>query len=218
MSEKFQNIKAEIILYIKNNKTQSIKAAILVILFIIAACLFFAGGSEDDSDAIIVDDSGQETVSQEVQPEALSDIYVDVGGAVNMPGVVSLPAGSRVFEAISAVGGVSRDGDTSTLNLASILSDGDKIYISRIGEITDTSQSQGSFSSSTKSNAKPDKINLNRATSEQLQLLNGVGPAMAERIIEYRNSAGMFKTTKELMNVSGIGEKTFTKLEPNIEI
>ena len=218
MSEKLQNIKEKIILYIKKNKTQAIKAAILVILFIIAACLFFAGGSDDNSDTIMVDESMQGDAFEETELEAPSDIYVDVGGAVNMPGVVSLPAGSRVFEAISAVGGVSKEGDTSNLNLASILSDGDKLYISKIDEINETPQSEGSFYSSTTSNTKPGKVNLNRATSEQLQLLQGVGPAMAQRIIEYRNNAGMFKATKELMNVSGIGEKTFKKLEPNIEI
>lgn len=218
MSEKFQAMKEEVIFYLKNNKTQAVKAAILAILFVIAAFLFFVGN--DDEAGVVITDDGDHTITAEeaAANEPEPDIYIDVGGAVNMPGVVSLPAGSRVFEAISAVGGVTKEGDTSSLNLAAILSDGDKIYIPTIGAGEQFPQSEGSFFSGISAGMNSGKINLNRASSEQLQLLQGVGPAMAERIIEYRNNVGIFKTTKELMNVSGIGEKTFKKLEDRIEV
>ncbi len=220
MSEKIEKIKYDIALYCKNNKTQCAKAATLFVLIAVAVCLFFAGGDEEAD--LAVEDAGKtDTVVSENESEKAVDesIYVDVGGSVNMPGVVRLPHGSRVFEAISSAGGVKEGGDTSSLNLASVLSDGDKIYVPNAADANGSVQvNESSFFVNDATQTSSGKVNLNRATAAQLQTLSGIGPATAAKIISYRTEVGPFKTIKELMNVSGIGEKTFQKLEKSLEV
>lgn len=220
MSEKMREFKENVILYFQNNKIQCAKAAILFVLIVIAVCLFFAGGEAEDALAIEDADRTDTAVSEhDTDATTSKTIYVDVGGSVNMPGVVILPQGSRVFEAISSAGGVKADGDTSALNLAAVLSDGDKLYVPNTAEANGTGSGSGnSFFVNSVAQASAGKVNLNRATAEQLQSLSGIGPATAAKIIAYRTEVGPFKTIKELMNVSGIGEKTFQKLEKSLEI
>lgn len=220
MSEKIESIKGDIALYCKNNKAQCAKAATLFVLITVAVCLFFAGGEEEAD--LAIGDAGQSEaiVSESEAGTAVSEtIYVDVGGSVNMPGVVLLPYGSRVFEAISSAGGVKGGGDTSALNLAAVLSDGDKIYVPNAADANgNDTGSGGSFFVTGTAQMSTGKVNLNRATAAQLQTLSGIGPATAAKIIAYRTEVGPFKTIKELMNVSGIGEKTFQKLEKSLEV
>jgi competence protein ComEA len=174
-----------------------------------------AGGSGE------VGTSGQAT-DGEIAPAGSSDIYVDVSGAVTKPCVVCLPAGSRVFDAIEAAGGLAEIADTRTINQAAVLNDGEKVYVPTEDEVeagtvpvnntgeaaADTGAGTTGGGSGAVSNGK---LNINKATAEELQQLSGIGPALSQRIIDYRESHGAFGKIEDIKNVSGIGEKTFEK-------
>lgn len=204
--------------FLLSNKTLLIKAAVIAIGIIVCFFVFVLGGSKDSSSDIpaeIVSESSEEGAAGE-ETEEQSKIIVDVGGAVKMPQVVELAADSRVADAISAAGGLLNTADTAGINQAAFLSDGEKVYIPEKGEISSDTGLSGTGSGSLSSAAS--KININTATSEELQTLNGVGPATAEKILAYRNSNGAFKRIEDLKNVDGIGDKTFEKLKEQIMV
>lgn len=160
------------------------------------------------------DQENDSEVSEEISE---LQIVIDVAGEVVKPSVYLLPEGTRIFQAIEAAGGLGPKADTSNVNLAAILYDGSKLYIPKKNEkvnVVQTSSNQGSFDIS----AEPGKVNINTADSTELQKLSGVGPATAEKILAYRRDYGRFNKIEDLMNVSGIGEKTFAKLKSQISI
>lgn len=121
-------------------------------------------------------------------------IYVHVGGAVGRPGLYKLPDGARVNDAIRAAGGVNADADLDALNLASKLKDGDKVLVPKRGE--SVASADGGSSA---------RVNINTATVDQLDTLPGIGPALAQRIIAYREKHGGFRKLDDLEKVPGIG-------------
>lgn len=139
-------------------------------------------------------------------PPTEQPVTVHVVGAVNTPGVLTLPQGSRVAEAIASAGGTTPSADLSQLNLARILSDGEQVRVPVAGEaVQPEPQASGA--------ATPGApVNLNTATREQLETLPRVGPAMAQRIIDYRTEHKGFRSVDELRNVTGVGDKTFEAL------
>ena len=157
---------------------------------------------------------GEEGDAPEKPPpseEAVKDVViVHVDGAVGAPGVYELKAGARVGEAVDAAGGLADDADTSTLNLAAEVADGEKVYVPHEGE---PAPAEGDGSASGGS-ASP--VNINTAGVEELDELPGVGEATARAIVEDRETNGPFSTPEDLMRVSGIGEKKFAKLEGSI--
>jgi competence protein ComEA len=170
--------------------------------------------------------------SSTAQPE----IVVHVMGAVKSPGVYHLSTDARVHEAIEKAGGGTDQADIHSLNLAATIRDGEQIDVPEIRQIPDMKQNtpvsnaaqeytiptstdlsatpQPSMRGSTPSDAS--RININTATSQELQTLRGIGPAMARRIIEYRQTSGGFSTVDDLTNVKGIGEKTLEKIRASI--
>lgn len=136
-------------------------------------------------------------------------IQVHVAGEVNKPGVYKLDEGSRIMDAVNAAGGFTDKADKNSLNLAKTLEDGVQIMINSIDSALQNTTTQGS----TQNNGK---ININLADLSQLQTLNGVGPATAQKIIDYRNANGKFKTIEDIKKVSGIGEKTYEKFKDQI--
>ena len=165
-----------------------------------------------------------------------SEIAVHVTGAVRSPGVYYLSTNARVHEAIEKAGGGTDQADVHSLNLAAKIRDGEQIDVPMIRQIPDVKQDSPSSSAaqeytiptSTDLSATPQpsvrgstpsdasRININTATSQELQTLRGIGPAMARRIIEYRQTSGGFSTVDDLTNVKGIGEKTLEKIRANI--
>lgn len=153
-------------------------------------------------------------------------IFVDIGGAVKTPMLAELPDGSRVDDAIEAAGGLRKEADMTNVNRAEFLVDGQKVFIPSYaldedGNVIESSAAGDSASGSGTSSGAgavdfSGKVNINTADSTQLQTLNGVGPATAQKIIDYRDSSGRFTTIEDLKNVSGIGDKTFEKLKDNI--
>lgn len=149
------------------------------------------------------EETASETVEEEPQEEPVT-LVVHVDGMVGTPGVYELTEGARVSDAVTAAGGLAEGADTSSLNLAAPLADGEKVYVPAEGEEATTS-SEGASSGGL--------VNLNSAGVEQLDELPGVGEATARAIIEDREANGPFTTPEDLMRVSGIGEKKFAKLE-----
>jgi competence protein ComEA len=135
-----------------------------------------------------------------------------IDGEVNNPGVYSAQMGFRIDEAIEIAGGLTDQADVANLNLASKISDEDKIYIPQFGE--EISQPNNSGSASTFS----ERININSATIEELCELSGIGESKAKDIISYRNENGKFLNIHDLLNVPGIGQAIFDKIEPSITI
>lgn len=143
-------------------------------------------------------------------------LIVDVRGAVNKPGVYTLTVGSRVQDALVAAGDVLSNADTRALNLARKLNDGEQIYVPLVGEATvapPTAAAKSSAARTPTAKASTGKINVNTATLEELDTLPGIGPAIAQRIIDYRTQNGDFKKIDNLKNVRGIGDALFNQIK-----
>ena len=138
------------------------------------------------------------------------EIFVDVTGAVNKPGVYTLTGKSRVIDAIKAAGDSAPGADLSTINLARVLTDGEQIYVDS------TVVNSSGARVSKKVHSGP--ININRATAHQLDALDGIGPVIAKRIIEYRKLNGSFLTIDDLQKVSGIGAAKFAQIKAKVRI
>lgn len=140
-------------------------------------------------------------------PSTATEVVVHVTGAVARPGLVTLPAGARVADAIAAAGGTIEGAAPDLINLARAIVDGEQIHVPREGE--DVSQ----VPTATVGGVLADgRVELNRATALDLQTLPGVGPVLAARIIAHRDANGPFTSPGDLRQVSGIGEKTFQSM------
>lgn len=149
-----------------------------------------------------------ETTGPEVEPEP-ELITVHLAGAVVNPGVYHLPTGSRVYELLDLAGGFSDEADRDFLNQARPLMDGEQIFVLKHEENATVSSSAAGSSA---------KININSASAAELTSLPGIGEVRASQIIAHRDKHGLFTDIKELMDVSGIGEKTFENIAELITI
>lgn len=152
--------------------------------------------------------------------EPKEELVVYVCGAVNEPGIYTLPEDSRLYEVIALAGGFSAKADPAYHNLAREISDGERIYILSYEE-TDaltTAELVGGELGAGIPQEQSFLINLNTATAEQLTSLPGIGDAKAVNILEYRKQVGQFKDIEEIMNVSGIGEAMFEKIKDKITV
>ena len=151
-------------------------------------------------------------------------IMVDISGEIITPGVVKLPEGSRIIDAITAAGGKTEDADLSKVNLAYILDDGVQLYIPRYNEklekeIVQTEPGVGIIQEGINTTSKKDsKVNINTANKEKLATLPGIGEGTAEKIIEYRSKTGKFKAIDEIKKIPGIGDSKFKSLKDKITI
>lgn len=183
-------------------------ASILVILLIFIAKIYI-DNEKSKSENIDSSENLNEvlTLSQDIktQDENMT-IYVHVCGRVKNPGLISLPANSRVIDAVNAAGGMYDDADIDNINLAKKLNDEDKIYIPVFGENTDSE-----YISENK------KININTADMQMLTSLPGVGEKTAKKIIDYRTK-NQFKNIEDIKSVSGFGEKKFNEIKELITV
>ena len=162
-------------------------------------------------------------------PPTPPPLVVYISGAVMQPGVYPLPQGSRVTDALEAAGGLSSEADDRDLNLATLLNDGEHLAIPTqapspaLGAAVFTPDSSEPPSRrpllvSTPAATLPDLININTATLEELDSLPDIGPAIAQRIIDYRKAHGDFIDIEDIMDVSGIGPATFEKIKDRITV
>ncbi len=152
------------------------------------------------------------------QEEINRTVTVYITGAVKNPGVFTFPEGSRIVDAVNKAG-AAKEADLNCINLAEVMSDQQQVSVPRQGEAAvNENQISGAVSVSGTRGRHSGKININTADAETLDSLPGIGPAMAEKIIQYRKEHGGFKNISELLQVSGIGDKKFKQLKDLITI
>jgi len=142
---------------------------------------------------------------------AAAELVVDVQGKVRRPGVVHLPAGSRVLDALRAAGGPRPGVPTTSLNLARPLSDGEQVVLDPVAPGADAPASAGGGEAG-------GAVNLNTATLADLDGLPGVGPVLAQRILDWREEHGRFSSVEELQEVPGIGPATYADLRDRARV
>jgi competence protein ComEA len=140
-------------------------------------------------------------------PTPSAELVVDVAGKVKHPGIVTLPAGSRVHEAIAEAGGVRGKVDTATLNMARVLVDGEQILVG-VEPVPGDPASGGTSAGA--------RISLGTATLEQLDTLPGIGPVTAQAILDHRSEHGPFASVDDLLDVKGIGEATLADIRDQV--
>jgi competence protein ComEA len=145
---------------------------------------------------------------------ASARLIVHVAGAVRRPGVYRLAAGSRVFDAVRRAGGARRRADLAALNLASKLEDGRQVLVPRRGAAPPGAAAGGTAAAA----AEAQPLDLNTASAEQLDQLDGIGPGMAAAILKYRDQHGGFGSVDELGEVPGIGEKRLASLREQVRV
>ena len=163
--------------------------------------------------AVSKDSSTEKDVKKE---ESLEQdlITVDVKGAVKAPGIYDLPVGSRVNDAVQKAGGLTEQADSKSINLAQKVSDEALVYVPTKGEEANQQANSGASSSTNKEK----KVNLNKASLEELKQVKGLGGKRAQDIIDHRETNGKFKSVEELKKVSGIGAKTIEKLKDYVTV
>ena len=226
-----------------NKKKIIIIVAIILVLFI--AYLIYESISQPSSEIdfnILLDgtengeemnksenfvDNETEEVSETAEIE--EKIVVHITGAVKKEGVIYLKKGARIVDAIKEAGGETKEADLSQVNLAYELQDGQKIYIpnknekvsqyiiSTNGETID-SNGANTGNESTSTSKEGAKVNINTATQNELDGLPGIGPALAQRIIDFREENGNFKSIEDIQNVKGIGDSKFDEIRDKIVV
>jgi competence protein ComEA len=173
--------------------------------------------------------AGRAGPSASASSSAASSVVVHVLGAVAHAGVVTVPGGGRVADALDAAGGASGDADLARLNLARPLVDGERLYVPRVGEV-DVPQALGADSGGGAGAASPaapgpgagagpsDVVDLNTADQATLETLPGIGPGLAQRILAWRDEHGRFSAVEDLLDVSGIGDGRFAELQDRVRV
>ena len=188
----------------------------------VAICVLVAGGvglasvvAPDSAFTVEKADAsdGESRQTDPVQSESAS-LFVHVGGSVADPGLYELAGDARVQQAIDAAGGFAEDAAIDALNLARQVQDGEQIIVPSMQEAAGSGAPVSADSGA--SAFAHGKVDINTAAVDQLQQLNGVGPALAQRIIADRQANGPFKTVEDLKRVSGIGDKKFASLADSI--
>lgn len=149
--------------------------------------------------------------------EQKEKIYVQISGEIKYPGVYEMENGDRVFQLVEKAGGLTENADLNSINLSKKLIDGEKIIIFAKKVISESSTSisqSGSLSNQPKSNL----VNINTASKKELESLPGIGPTLAQRIIDYRETNGYFQTIEDIKKVSGIGDKKFEAIKNLITV
>lgn len=206
------------------------KAVVVAILVVIAAASGLAMASFNSRSSGVSFERSDETISSDVRgsgdaspddessakSSSAAEVYVDVDGAVVRPGVYRLKDGARVSQAIDAAGGLTAEADVAGLNRASKVTDGQKIYVPTVGEQQAAAAVGGAESGAATTpgaGSSSELVNINTASAAELQTLSGIGPSMAQSIIDERTKNGAFASVDDLMRVSGIGEKKLAKIK-----
>lgn len=220
---------------IEDQSENIIKILLAVILFLILSLLFtgFKGKDKEDSvsennmveellldqDTDVIEGERIKSSNLEEAREVLPEkIIVDVKGAVEAPGVYEMDLDSRVIDCIEKSGGFLVEAEQKSVNLAQRAEDQMVIYIPLKGEDPAEFEYLLPAKAVTESSTITSKIDLNKATKEELKTLNGIGEVKAESIVAYREENGFFQNIEEITKVSGIGEATFEKLKEDIQV
>jgi competence protein ComEA len=201
-----------------------IGAVVLVVVALVAGFVWYrlglssgSGGAASAEPAAPVSSTAADTASTTTTP---TRVIVHVAGAVAKPGVVELEPDARVIDALEAVGGALPEADLDRLNLAAKLVDGQRVLVQRVGDppapadpTTSASPSDPSSTGTDPNGTASGPLDLNTATLDQLDELPGIGPVLAQAIIDERTRRGGFDAVIELLDVSGIGDARFADIE-----
>ncbi|WP_408954886.1 helix-hairpin-helix domain-containing protein [Natroniella sp. ANB-PHB2] len=197
----------------KLKKDDLVLIGLLITVMIVGIMLVVRNNQLNSQKSIEISSSTKRELEIEKEEELLKQkeeeekIFIHLGGAVAEPGVYKIEVGTRLYQVIEQAGGPTAEADLNTINLVEQLRDGTRIMIPYQGS---TSYDEVDV------NMVGSKLNINAATQKELETLQGVGPALAEQIIEYRRQNGGFSELTELKQVSGIGSKTFDNLKSQI--
>ncbi|EGO8527813.1 competence protein ComEA [Enterococcus faecalis] len=195
--------------------------ASIVILITLLVGIYLMVNKEPQVDTTMWEETSL-TTTAEVATDATKEraetmIYVDIKGAVKVPGIYQLKNQQRIWDALALAGGVSEEADTAQVNYAQKVKDQMIIYVPKKGEAVAQSLETLQESAPAQQNQE-EKINLNTATEAELQTISGIGAKKAQEIIRFRDEQGPFKTVEELKNVPGIGEKTVERLKDMLTV
>lgn len=193
----------------------------MVILITLLVGIYLMVNKEPQVDTTMWEETSL-TTTTEVATDATKEIpetmiYVDIKGAVKVPGIYQLKNQQRIWDALALAGGVSEEADTAQVNYAQKVKDQMIIYVPKKGESVAQSLETLQESAPAQQNQE-EKINLNTATEAELQTISGIGAKKAQEIIRFRDEQGPFKTVEELKNVPGIGEKTVERLKDMLTV
>ena len=167
----------------------------------------------------------QENEENVENDEEKNEIVIHIAGEVKNPGIVRINEGARIADIIEQAGGLTEFANITNINLAYIVEDGQKIIIPKQGEQEENKEyitsetGEGIIQENGQSQSTGNtKININKAGLEELQQLQGIGEATAEKIIQYREEHGDFKQREDLKNVSGIGDAKFDAIKDSIRV
>ncbi len=223
-----------------DNKKKLIILIILIIGIIIAFIIYTISTNtynEISLDSLVSDNENiAENINNEINKQSenqlvneideTEEIIVHIAGEVKKEGIVYLKQGSRIIDAIKEAGGETKEADLSQINLAYELQDGQKVYIpnknEKITEYITVSSGNNVIVEENKNSesteGKENKVNINTANQSELDSLPGIGPSIAQRIIEYREENGNFQKIEDLQNVKGIGDAKFSDIKDNVTV
>lgn len=197
--------------------------ASIVLIGVVIYNVYLNNEKFDLSENLVLENKTMAEATNTVDDEDI--VVVHITGCVKNPGVVKLKEGSRIEDAIEAAGGLTDDADISNVNLAYVLDDGTKIKIPSVNEIgkddsyiSEESGADVILNENSGGLEKSSIVNINKASEVELQTLPGIGPSLAGRIIEYRETNGKFKSIEDIKNVSGIGETKFDSIKDFITV
>jgi competence protein ComEA len=221
-----------------------IKKITLPAVVALAVVLFWVCGGEeeliiesgDDAAGTAMEAENEDEegmIIQQTEDNPVLEIYVDIGGEVLNPGVYKVSPGTRLFQVIEKAGGLKETADTDNINQAEHVTDGQKIIIGSLDEnspyytggyknlssgLQNSSSSINSGGSAVRETEDGTVVNINSATLEELQMIPGVGPSTAKKILDFRDVNGRFNSPEDLKKISGIGDKTYDNLKDYIEV
>jgi competence protein ComEA len=190
------------------SRSKLIWYAAAALVAVVLGLRLLGGGSDSGAASVAVDGAPRAAHATAERP---TRVWVHVAGAVKHPGLVRVRANARVGQAVDAAGGLTRRADLTAINLAGTVKDGQQVIVPLRGKnATPTSPSASPAPSAPAPGAK---ISLATATIEQLDTLDGIGPALAQRIVAWRDAHGGFRSVEQLGEVEGIGEKRLQALK-----
>ena len=197
-----------------------------VIIFVIGYYLYTTTSNESYEQLDIISEKQDNQNKENVEKEQEEMIVVHIAGEVKKPGIVKTKEGARIADIIEEAGGLTENANITNINLAYIIEDGQKITIpsknqkveAKQEEYIQTENEQGIINEEQGISNKNQVLNINRATKEELQTLQGIGESTAEKIITYRKENGNFKQIEDIKNVPGIGDAKYENIKDKISV
>lgn len=207
----------------KNNKKVIIIVFVIIvgiIIYFIYNNFYFEDTGTDMVNDILIKEENIVTENKITESEENNKIIVHVVGEINNPGIIELKYGDRIFNAIEKAGGTTKNADTSKINLAQVVEDGMKINVPNINDKENVVEETTNIISKSDNmqQKKQSIVNINNATKTELETLPGIGPSIANKIVNYRKEKGKFSKIEDIKNVSGIGEAKFEKIKKYISV